>query len=98
LYFFDEALTDFENLRPAKLVKFDDENVPQMPTFEAKNFLTACKNYVVLRIIALFERHFALIFGALSHECKTDFRKKFAVTPFGDLHFKAVPVGRGHMD
>ncbi|RLN94198.1 hypothetical protein BBJ28_00025223, partial [Nothophytophthora sp. Chile5] len=73
---FGEALQDYEHLRPAQMKRFDYTYVNQMLNYAGKDYLTACKNHVVLTISARVGKAFKLFFDALPQDFRAEDRNR----------------------
>ena len=73
---FGEALQDYEHLRPPDMERFDYRHVPQMLNYAGKDYLTACKNHVVLNISARVGKAFKLFFDALPQDFRAEDRNR----------------------
>ena len=73
---FGEALQDYEHRRPPDMKRFDYRHVPQMLNYAGKDYLTACKNHVVLNISARVGKAFKLFFDALPQDFRAEDRNK----------------------
>ena len=59
------ALLSYERLRPSDMERFDSRHLNQMLNYACADYLTACKNHVVLNISARVSKAFKYFFDAL---------------------------------
>ena len=73
---FRPALDEYNNVRPPQMDKFDYSDVVQMLTYAAKEYMTACKNHVVLNISSRVSKAFKLFFDGLPQKFRAVDRNK----------------------
>jgi hypothetical protein len=73
---FGEALQDYKDLRPHDMELFDSKHVNQMLNYAGKDYLTACRNHIVLNISARVGKAFKLFFDALPQDFGAEDRNK----------------------
>ena len=89
---FGAAYVHYESLRPVDMLRFDYEYVSQLVNEEAKEYLVASKNHVVLNISARVSKSFRASLKALPQQFKAPDRNKIiryfmrCMTREGGLH------------
>jgi hypothetical protein len=73
---FGEALQDYHQVRPPNMARFNYRHVPQMLNYAGKDYMTACKNHVVLNISGRVGKAFKLFFDALPQDFRAEDRNK----------------------
>ena len=73
---FGEALQDYEHARPQGMSRFNYRHVNQMLSYAGKDYMTACKNHVVLNISGRVGKAFKLFFDALPQDFRAEDRNK----------------------
>ena len=73
---FGEALQDYIDLRPQNMERFHYKHVNQMLNWAGKDYMTACKNHVVLNISGRVGKAFKLFFQSLPQKFRAEDRNK----------------------
>jgi hypothetical protein len=73
---FRPALDHYNNIRPAQMDQFDYSDVRQMLNYAGKEYMTACKNHVVLNISSRVSKAFNLFFDGLPQKFRAVDRNK----------------------
>src|SRR3569832_19001 len=66
------SLSEYNLLRPKHMEHFNYEYINQMLNYAGKDYLTACKNHVVLNISGRVGKAFKLFFKALPQKFKAE--------------------------